>query len=159
MEENIMAQLKPGDRAPAFDLQDQQGQAIKLADFQGRKVLLFFYPKALTSGCTKQACSVRDARSELADLGVAALGLSPDPVDLQKKLDARHSLGFPLLSDPDHAVAAAYGVWGEKSMYGKKYEGIIRSAFLIDENGTIIQAWYKVSPEQTVPKAREALGA
>jgi peroxiredoxin Q/BCP len=153
-----MPQLKPGDRAPEFNLQDQRGQAIKLADFKGKKVLLFFYPKALTSGCTKQACSVRDARTELADLGVAAIGISPDMVDLQKKFDDKHSLGFPLLSDPDHAVAAAYGVWGEKSMYGKKYEGIIRSAFLIDEHGTIIQVWYKVSPEQTVPKAREALG-
>ncbi len=119
--------------------------------------MLFFYPKALTSGCTKQACSVRDARTDLADLGVAALGISPDPVDLQKKFDTKHSLGFPLLSDPDHKVADAYGVWGEKSMYGKKYEGIIRSAFLIDEDGRIMQAWYKVSPEQTVPKAREAL--
>jgi thioredoxin-dependent peroxiredoxin len=153
-----MPQLKPGDQAPSFDLVDQQGQAVKLADFKGKKVLLFFYPKALTSGCTKQACSVRDARTELADLGVAALGISPDQVDLQKKFDTKHSLGLPLLSDPDHAVAAAYGVWGEKSMYGKKYEGIIRSAFLLDENGMIIQAWYKVSPEQTVPKAREALG-
>jgi peroxiredoxin Q/BCP len=152
-----MPQLKPGDRAPEFALQDQQGQIVKLADFKGKKVLLFFYPKALTSGCTKQACSVRDARSELADLGVAALGLSPDPIDLQKKFDTKHSLAFPLLSDPDHAVADAFGVWGEKSMYGKKYQGIIRSAFLIDETGSIMGAWYKVSPEQTVPKAREAL--
>ena len=153
-----MAKLAPGDPAPVFALQDQQGQTVSLADFQGEKVLLFFYPKALTSGCTKQACSVRDARSELADLGVAALGISPDPVDLQKKFDTKHSLGFPLLADPDHAVAVAYGVWGEKSMYGKKYEGIIRSSFLIDENGKVIQAWYKVSPEQTVPKAKQALG-
>jgi peroxiredoxin Q/BCP len=153
-----MAQLKPGDRAPEFDLKDQQGQGVKLADFKGKKVLLFFYPKALTSGCTKQACSVRDARTELMDLGVAALGISPDPLDLQKKFDTKHSLGFPLLSDPDHTVAESYGVWGEKYMYGKKYFGIIRSAFLIGEDGAIIQAWYKVSPEQTVPKAREALG-
>jgi peroxiredoxin Q/BCP len=153
-----MAQLKPGDRAPEFDLKDQQGQGVKLADFKGKKVLLFFYPKALTSGCTKQACSVRDARTELMDLGVAALGISPDPLDLQKKFDTKHSLGFPLLSDPDHAVAESYGVWGEKSMYGKKYEGIIRSTFLIGEDGAVIQAWYKVSPEQTVAKAREALG-
>ena len=152
-----MPQLKPGDRAPEFALQDQQGQIVKLVDFKGKKILLFFYPKAMTSGCTKQACSVRDARTELADLGVAVLGLSPDPVDLQKKFDSKHSLEFPLLSDPDHAVADSYGVWGEKSMYGKKYEGIIRSAFLIDEDGRIIQSWYKVSPEQTVPKAREAL--
>jgi thioredoxin-dependent peroxiredoxin len=152
-----MAKLQPGDRAPAFSLPDQQGNSVNLADFKGKKVLLFFYPKALTSGCTKQACSVRDARSELADLGVAALGISPDPTALQQKFDAKHSLGYPLLSDPDHAVAEAYGVWGEKSMYGKKYLGIIRSAFLIDENSAIVQAWYKVSPEQTVPKAREAL--
>ncbi len=152
-----MAQLKPGDPAPDFALVDQDGQTVRLADFKGQKLLLFFYPKALTSGCTKQACSVRDARAELADLGVAALGISPDPVDLQKKFANKHTLGFPLLSDPDHAVAAAYGVWGEKSMYGKKYEGIIRSAFLLDENGRIIQAFYKVSPEQTVPKAKAAL--
>ena len=153
-----MPQLKPGDQAPEFALTDQQGQTVKLTDFKGKKILLFFYPKALTSGCTKQACSVRDARTELAELGVTGLGISPDPVDLQKKFDTKHSLGFPLLSDPDHAVAEAYGVWGEKSMYGKKYMGIIRSAFLIDEGGKIMQAWYKVSPEQTVPKAREALG-
>ncbi len=152
-----MAQLQPGDPAPVFTLTDQDGNTVRLTDFLGQKVLLFFYPKALTSGCTKQACSVRDARSELADLGVAALGISPDPPDLQKKFDAKHSLGFPLLSDPDHAVAQAYGVWGEKTMYGKKYEGIIRSAFLIDEEGRIRQAFYKVSPEQTVPKVRAAL--
>ena len=90
-------------------------------------------------------------------MGVTGLGISPDPVDLQKKFDTKHSLGFPLLSDPDHAVAEAYGVWGEKSMYGKKYLGIIRSAFLIDR-GQNYAAWYKVSPEQTVPRAREALG-
>lgn len=153
-----MPQLKPGDQAPLFNLTNQQGEIVKLSDFIGKKVLLFFYPKALTSGCTKQACSVRDARTELAELGVAALGISPDPVDLQKKFDTKHSLGFPLLSDPDHQAAEAYGVWGEKSMYGKKYMGIIRSAFLIDEAGRVMQAWYKVSPEQTVPKAREALG-
>ncbi len=152
-----MPQLKPGDQAPEFALQDQQGQIVKLADLKGKKILLFFYPKAMTSGCTKQACSVRDARTELADLGVAVLGISPDPVDLQKKFDSKHSLEFPLLSDADHAVADSYCAWGEKSMYGKKYEGIIRSAFLIDEDGRIIQSWYKVSPEQTVPKAREAL--
>lgn len=152
-----MAQLQPGDPAPAFALLDQEGRTVRLADFQGKKVLLFFYPKALTSGCTKQACSVRDARAELADLGVVALGISPDPVDLQKKFAEKHALGLPLLSDPDHAVAQAYGVWGEKSMYGKKYEGIIRSAFLIDEQGRLLQAFYKVSPEQTVPKAKAAL--
>ncbi|MGQ9919719.1 MAG: thioredoxin-dependent thiol peroxidase [Desulfobacca sp.] len=152
-----MATLQPGDPAPAFALLDQDGNTVRLADFQGKKVLLFFYPKAMTSGCTKQACSVRDARTDLAALGVVALGISPDPVALQKKFDAKHSLGFPLLSDPDHAVATAYGVWGEKSMYGKKYEGISRSAFLIDEQGQLLQAFYKISPEQTVPKVQAAL--
>jgi len=152
-----MAKLQPGDAAPDFALSDQNGQPVRLQDFSGRKLLLFFYPKAMTSGCTKQACSVREARSELADLGVAALGLSPDSEARQKKFDDKHGLGFPLLADTDHTVAAAYGVWGEKSMYGKKYEGITRSAFLIDEQGKIIQAWYKIKPEDTVPRARQAL--
>lgn len=153
-----MAKLQPGDPAPDFSLSDQHGQPVRLADFSGRKLLLFFYPKAMTSGCTKQACSVRDAKSELADLGVAALGLSPDPATQQKKFDDKHGLGFPLLADTDHTVAAAYGAWGEKSMYGKKYEGVIRSAVLIDAQGKIIQAWYKIKPEDTVPRARQALG-
>lgn len=152
-----MARLNPGDQAPDFELPDQQGKPIKLADYRGRKLLLYFYPKAMTSGCTKQACSIRDAREELADLELTAIGISPDPAGQQKKFDDKHNLGFPLLADTDHAVALAYGAWGEKSMYGKKYEGIIRSSFLIDEHGKIINAWYKVSPADTVPKARQAL--
>jgi peroxiredoxin Q/BCP len=152
-----MAQLKPGDMAPNFELDDQNGKKVKLSDFKGRKLLLYFYPKANTPGCTTQACSVRDAKDDLADMGVAALGISPDPPPQQKKFDEKYDLGFPLLSDVNHAVADAYGVWGEKSMYGKKYEGIIRSSFLIDEEGKISQAWYKVSPKDTVPQARQAL--
>jgi peroxiredoxin Q/BCP len=152
-----MAQLKPGDTAPQFELADQTGKNVNLSDFKGRKLLLYFYPKANTPGCTTQACSVRDAKGDFSGLGVAALGISPDTAQQQKKFDEKYSLGFPLLSDADHAVADAYGVWGEKSMYGKKYEGIIRSSFLIDEEGKILQAWYKVSPKDTVPKAREAL--
>jgi peroxiredoxin Q/BCP len=152
-----MAQLKPGDIAPNFELFDQSGKKVKLSDFKGRKLLLYFYPKANTPGCTTQACSVRDAKDDLADMGVDALGISPDPLQQQKKFDEKYNLGFRLLSDADHAVADAYGVWGEKSMYGKKYEGIIRSSFVIDEDGKILQAWYKVSPKDTVPKARETL--
>jgi peroxiredoxin Q/BCP len=152
-----MARLKPGDIAPNFELDDQNGKKVKLSDFTGRKLLLYFYPKANTPGCTTQACSVRDAKDDLADMGVAALGISPDPPQQQKKFDEKYDLGFPLLADTDHKVADAYGVWGEKSMYGKKYEGIIRSSFLIDEEGKISKAWYKVSPKDTVPEARKVL--
>jgi peroxiredoxin Q/BCP len=152
-----MAKLKPGDKAPNFNLKDQTGKPWRLSDFKGKKLLAYFYPKAGTSGCTKQACSVRDAYAELSSLKVAAVGISPDSPDQQKKFDDKNSLGFPLLSDSDHAVADAYGAWGEKSMYGKKYEGVIRSAFLIDEKGKIVAAWYKVKPLETVPRVLDAL--
>ena len=152
-----MAQLKAGDRAPAFSLRDQGGKTVKLASFKGRKVLVYFYPKANTSGCTAQACAVRDAMPDFSKLGVAAVGISPDAPEQQEKFDGKHELGFPLLSDPDHRAADAYGVWGEKSMYGKKYEGIIRSSFLVDEKGRIVAGWYKISPKNTVPKALEVL--
>lgn len=153
-----MAQLGRGDRAPAFSLKDQDGKTVKLADFKGKKLLLYFYPKADTPGCTAQACSIQEAMPDLKSLGIAAVGVSPDLPDEQKKFAAKYGLAFALLSDPDHAVAEAYGAWGEKSMYGKTYEGIIRSSFLIDEGGRVVQAWYKVSPKDTVPLAREALG-
>jgi peroxiredoxin Q/BCP len=152
-----MAHVKAGDKAPDFALINQSGEEIKLSDFKGRKVLVYFYPKADTSGCTKQACSIRDANPDLSALGIAALGISPDKPTKQKQFDDKYALGFPLLSDPDHEVAKAYGAWGEKKMYGKTYEGIIRSSFLIDEERNVIQAWYKIKPLDTVPKAREAL--
>lgn len=152
-----MAQLKSGDKAPDFELMDQHGSTVKLSDFRGRKALLYFYPKADTPGCTTQACSVRDAQTDFANSGVSVIGISPDNPQQQKKFDDKYDLGFPLLSDPDHAVADAYGVWGEKTMYGKKYEGIIRSSFVINEEGEILEAWYKVSPKETVPNARQAL--
>ena len=149
--------LSAGEKAPSFSLLDQEGRTVKLTDFRGRKVLLYFYPKADTPGCTKQSCSVRDARKDLKKLAVDVLGISPDSPEDQKKFDSKYSLGFPLLADIGHAVADAYGVWGDKSMYGKIVKGIIRSSFLIDEKGMILRAWYKVKPEETVPNAEEAL--
>ncbi|MEY2476047.1 MAG: thioredoxin-dependent peroxiredoxin [Actinomycetota bacterium] len=142
-----MATLSPGDKAPAFTLQDQSGSKVKLSDFKGRKVLVFFYPKADTPGCTAQACGLRDVSGQIGD--TAVLGISPDASKKQAKFDEKYGLGFPLLADEEHTVAEAYGVWAEKSMYGKKYMGIVRSAFLIDEKGKIAEAWYKVSPANT----------
>ena len=130
-----MARLKPGDAAPEFQLPDQHGQTVRLADFGGGKLLIYFYPKADTPGCTRQACSIRDAREELRDLGLTVVGISPDAPARQQKFDDKYNLSFPLLADPDHRVAEAYGVWGEKTSYGKKSLGIIRSSFLIDARG------------------------
>ena len=154
-----MTTLKPGDPAPSFSLLDQGGRTVSLSDFKGRKLLVYFYPKADTPGCTVQSCEVRDAREDLGSLGVDVVGISPDKPDKQAAFDQKFSLGFPLLSDPDHAVCEAFGVWGEKELYGKAYQGLIRSSFLIDEDGRIQEAWYKVKPKDTVPNARKALAA
>lgn len=154
-----MSKLRSGDRAPDFRLLDQAGRPHALSDHRGRKVLVYFYPKADTPGCTTQSCAVRDAREDLAALGVDVLGISPDEPEAQAAFDRKYGLGFPLLSDPDHAVAEAWGVWGERSLYGKTFMGIVRSAFLVDEEGRISHAWYKVSPGDTVPKARAVLGS
>ena len=152
-----MAVLGRGDAAPDFDLLDQNGENVKLSGYSGKKVLLYFYPRADTPGCTKQACSVRDNMAILKSLGITVLGISPDTPSKQKKFDEKYGLGFPLLSDPDHKAAEAYGVWGEKSMYGKNLFGIVRSSFLIDGDGTVIDRWYKVKPLDTVEKATAAL--
>lgn len=152
-----MAQLKPGDKAPTFTLLDQSGKKVKLSDFKGRKVLVYFYPRADTPGCTTQACGLRDAAPQIGD--TAVVGISPDKPEKQAKFDTKYSLGFPLLADEDHAVAEAYGVWGEKKNYGKTYMGIIRSAFLVDEKGKIAEAWYKVSPKDTTGNLLKALAA
>ena len=152
-----MARLDSGEKAPNFKLTDQDEKQVKLEDFKGKKLLVYFYPKADTPGCTKQSCNVRDAREELADLGVEVVGISPDTPAKQKKFDDKHGLGFSLLSDQDNTIAKTYGAWGEKSMYGKKYEGIIRSSLLIDEQGKVIETWYKVSPKDTVAKALKTL--
>jgi len=146
-----------GAAAPAFTLLDQDGQKVKLSQFKGRKVLVFFYPKANTGGCTTQACGLRDVVDEIGD--TAIVGISPDEPAKQKSWDDKHGLGFPLLSDPDHAVAEAFGSWGEKSLYGRKYFGVIRSAFLVDEKGKVEQAWPKISPKDTPIKLLKALGA
>lgn len=149
--------LAVGDKAPTFTLLDQSGAKHALADHKGRKVLIYFYPKADTPGCTTQSCEVRDARGGFGKRGVDVIGISPDKPAAQQKFDTKYGLGFPLLADEDHAVAEAFGVWGEKSMYGRKYMGIVRSAFLVDERGTLIGAWYGVSPKDTVPGAEAAL--
>jgi peroxiredoxin Q/BCP len=153
----VAVELKIGDKAPAVNLLDQDGNKVKLSDYKGKKVLVYFYPKADTPGCTKQACSVRDSTKELEKAGVVTLGISPDASDKQKKFDDKYDLGFTLLSDTEHKVSQAYGVWQEKSMYGKKYMGIVRSSFLIDEKGKLIGVWYKVNPEDTIPKALAVL--
>jgi peroxiredoxin Q/BCP len=149
--------LKPGDKAPDFTLLDQDGNPLALSGSIEHKALIYFYPKADTPGCTTQACGLRDIAGEIGDTVV--LGISPDKPEKQKKFDAKYGLGFPLLSDLDHAVADAYGVWGERKMYGKTYLGIIRSAFLVGPDGDILEAWYKISPKDTPTNLLKALNA
>ncbi len=154
-----MTELKPGDPAPEFVLSDQDGEAVRLSDFRGRNVLLYFFPEVDTPGCTIQSCAVRDARDELAELDVEAVGISPDPPDAQKRFDHKYGLGFKLLADPDYAVARAYGAWRDKSRYGRTHEDVVRSSFLIDHEGRIARAWYKVAPRDTAPLAIAALAS
>ena len=152
--------LKPGDKARDFTLLDQNGEPFKLSkSIKDRKVrhLIYFYPKADTPGCTTQACGLRDVSGDVGD--TAIVGISPDPPSRQAKFDQKYGLGFPLLADEDHAVADAYGVWGEKKNYGRTYMGIIRSAFLVDEKGKIAEAWYKVSPKDTATNLVKAVSA
>ena len=154
-----MAVLKAGDRAPAITLKDQEGKTRKLSAFKGKKVVVYFYPKADTPGCTTQSCALRDAEPDLKKLKAVVIGISPDSPERQAKFDDKYGLGFTLLSDADHATADKYGAWGEKSMYGKKYQGIIRSAFLVDEQGKIAEAWPKISPKDTPKNLLKALAA
>jgi len=152
--------LKPGDKAPDFTLLDQNGEPFSLKkSLKERKVwhLIYFYPKADTPGCTKQACGLRDVLPKVGD--TAVVGISPDSPSKQLRFDEKYGLGFPLLADEDHAVAEKYGVWQEKSMYGRKYMGILRSAFLIDEKGRVEQAWYKISPKDTATNLLKSLAA
>ena len=149
--------LKAGDPAPDFTLEDQDEKTVKLSDFRGRKVLVYFFPRADTPGCTTQSCGLRDVADQIGD--TAIVGISPDKPAAQKRFDTKYGLGFTLLADETHAVAEAFGAWGEKSMYGKKYMGIVRSAFLIDEDGTVEQAWPKISPKDTPTNLLGALSS
>ena len=153
-----MDRLQPGDAAPPFSLLDQHGSTVRLEDHRGRKLLVYFYPEADTPNCTIQSCSVRDHRQELAGIGADSVGISPDLPDKQLAFDEKYRLGFPLLSDPDHAIAEAWGTWGEKHREGRTFLGIVRSSFLVDEEGRIERAWYDVKAEDTVPNAVAALG-
>lgn len=141
-----MKQISPlalGSQAPNFTLNDQNSNPVSLEKLKGKKILLYFYPKAMTPGCTTQACSLRDTKAEFEKLNTLVFGISPDPVARLEKFIQRDKLNFPLLSDEDHQIADAFGVWGEKKFMGKTYEGIHRISFLIDENGKIIQVFDK----------------
>ena len=149
--------LSPGDTAPAFTLLDDQGAKVALKDFKGQRIVLYVYPRAMTPGCTKQACDFRDSLQELKKAGIAVLGLSPDTPDKLAKFRDKEGLNFPLLSDPDKAVLAKYGAFGEKKLYGKTVEGVIRSTFVIDAKGKIELAQYNVKATGHVAKLRRDL--
>ena len=140
--------IEQGDQAPDFELPDQDGRAVKLSDFRGQPVVVYFYPKADTPGCTTQACGVRDHRADYAKLGSTVLGISPDPVKKVKKFHDKYDLDFALLADEDHAVAETYGVWAIKSMYGKTYKGNERTTFVIDPAGKVVAVLRKVKPAE-----------
>ncbi|MGC9399366.1 MAG: thioredoxin-dependent thiol peroxidase [Anaerolineae bacterium] len=145
--------LEKGTLAPDFTLTSDTGEEVSLSDFRGQRVVLYFYPKADTPGCTKQACAVRDAYPQVEAEGATVIGISPDPPDALVKFRKKYELPFILLSDPDHEVAEAYGVWGEKKMFGKTHMGIIRSHFAIDEEGRLMESQLKVKPETTADLA------
>ena len=151
--------LEPGTKAPDFTLPDQDGNDVSLRDFAGRDVVLYFYPKANTSGCTVQACGVRDHRGDYEAAGAVVLGVSPDPVKAIKKFHDKQGLNFTLLADADHAVCEAYGVWAEKSMYGRKYWGALRSTFIIGGDGVVKHVIEKASPKTHDEDVLAALAA
>ena len=150
--------LNPGDTAPDFALPDADGNTVSLADYAGQKVIEYFYPKAMTPGCTTQACDFRDRMERFTADGYAVIGISPDPVDKLDKFTEEEDLNFPVLADEDHQVAEAYGAWGEKNNYGKVSEGLIRSTIVIDEDGKVTEAQYNVRAKGHVDKLRRDLG-
>jgi thioredoxin-dependent peroxiredoxin len=139
--------VEEGEAAPDFSVAADDGSTVALRDFLGRKVVLYFYPKDDTPGCTIEACEFRDALPDLEERGAVLLGVSPDPPASHRKFKEKHGLNFPLLADEDHEVAKAYGVWKEKSLYGRKHWGVARTTFLIDEDGRVAKVWRKVRPE------------
>lgn len=153
-----MSKLTNGDPAPDFTLTASDSSVVSLADLRGRSVIVYFYPAAATPGCTKEACDFRDNLNSLAASGYSVLGVSPDKVEKLAKFAADEALNFPLLSDPDHAVAEAYGAWGEKKNYGKVYEGLIRSTIVVDPEGKVSLAQYNVKATGHVAKLRRDLG-
>ena len=153
-----MTRLAPGDTAPDFTLPDADGKDVSLSDFRGRRVVVYFYPAAMTPGCTTQACDFRDSLSSLAASGVDVVGISPDKPEKLTKFRERDSLTFPLLSDPSRSALEAYGAYGEKTMYGKKVTGVIRSTFVVNADGKIEQAQYNVKATGHVAKLRRDLG-
>ncbi|MBI3228086.1 MAG: thioredoxin-dependent thiol peroxidase [Mycolicibacterium cosmeticum] len=146
--------LAAGDKAPAFSLSDADGNTVKLSDFKGRKVIVYFYPAASTPGCTKQACDFRDSLAELNGAGLDVIGISPDKPEKLAKFRDNEGLTFPLLSDPEKSVLTAWGAFGEKTMYGKTVQGVIRSTFVVDEKGNVEVAQYNVKATGHVAKLR-----
>jgi peroxiredoxin Q/BCP len=149
--------IEAGEQAPDFTLPSQDGEEVSLSDLEGQTVVLYFYPKADTPGCTTQACGIRDRAAEYDAAGATVIGISPDPVESIKKFHSGQSLNFALLADADHAVCEAYGVWGEKSMYGKTYFGAKRSTFIIDGSGTVVHVIPKASPKTHDDQVLKAL--
>lgn len=149
--------LAPGDKAPAFNLPDADGNNVKLSDYKGRQVVVYFYPAASTPGCTKQACDFRDSLAELNEAGIDVVGISPDKPEKLAKFRDAEGVTFPLLSDPERKVLTAYGAFGEKQMYGKTVTGVIRSTFVVDEKGKIAVAQYNVKATGHVAKLRRDL--
>jgi peroxiredoxin Q/BCP len=153
----MFAMLKEGDKAPAFTLTDESGAEVSLSDFAGKKLVVYFYPKDDTPGCTKEACNFRDNYQQFTDKGAVVIGISADSEASHDKFKQKYELPFYLLSDPEKTTIQAFGAWGEKKMYGKTYEGIIRSTFLIDENGIVSKVWPKVKPAEHATEVLSAL--
>lgn len=152
-----MPELQVGKAAPDFELLSDSGGKVKLADFRGKRVIVYFYPKDDTPGCTTQACGFRDAYPQIEEKNAIVIGISPDGEESHQKFKTKYNLPFILLADEDHKVAEAYGVWGEKNLYGKKYMGILRSHFVVDEQGKLVDAQVKVSPADSVERAIQAI--